>query len=831
MKPSLTPVAAQTRVASESEDSPIVPSAAVAHDRRLQCVAAIVLFGVVLAGYVWTLAPTVTLWDAGEFIATSKILGIPHPPGTPLFTMMANVWGRVVAIGGFAYRTNLMTATFSAGGAALFFLLLLRTLRGRTHGLLGDRTFALGGAAAAAIISAFVFTVWQNSNETEVYVVATFSIGATALLAWLWRENRGRPRAAQFLLLAVYLQAISLGSHLLALLVGPALIVFVAHVLKTEPLEFEQDRRVEWAQWAMLNGAWLLMLGTGLGNSGILLFGGLAFLGAAGYATKLGGVRFAAMILGVVLLGATVYGFLYIRAQHGPFINEADPATWESLKAVIARKQYPPRSPFDNPIFPSGPDNPGRSLTLIMLQIQNYLQYFDWQWANGLAPTDPVFARNTPLVDIPFLKWIPARIPFTLFFVTLGIYGARILKERDRSVFWLLITLFAVTGPGLMGYMNFKPGYSLGWNVFPGADMHEVRERDYFFTVSFQVWGMLAGIGLAGIYRSMRDRLARHGVNSTLASSVFLIALLPFGLNFKAASRKHGPEAEFARDFAYDLLQSAEPYGIIFTLGDNDTFPLWYAQEVEKIRQDVSVVNLSLGNTAWYIRQLRDNPVRPFDREQAPWFAGAAPDSAPPPLHSMSDAQIATLRASLLSSPVHFREGRIDQTYQANTPLYVKDVLILRLVQENWRRRPIYFSLTVGDDSWLQLGQYLTQEGLLLKLNIQSPPDTTRLGPGILRVPVDVPRTDSLVWKVYRYADLFTVDSLELDPWNRNIATNLSFAFYSLTKAYVARGDGARGLENFQRAFHLSPLSQSLIVPPAPAAAPSPVSGDTPIGR
>ncbi len=799
---------------------------------RLEYLAALAIFVLVLAGYVWTLAPTVTLWDAGEFIATAKILGIPHPPGTPLFTLLANVWARVVAIGGFAYRTNLMTATFSAAGAAVFFILVMKTLRGRANGQQQDRTFALGGAAAAAIISAFVFTVWQNSNETEVYVVATFSIAVTTLLGWLWREHRGRPRAAQFLLLAVYLQALSLGSHLLGLLVGPALIVFVAHVLKTEPQENELDRRVEWSQWAMLTGAWVLMLGTGLGNSNIMLLGAIAFAATAAYAIMHGGVRFAAMVLGLVVLGATLYAFLYIRAQHGPFINEADPSTWENLTAVIGRKQYPPRSPFDNPIFPSGPDNPGRSLTLVLLQIQNYLQYFDWQWANGLGTGDPVFARGTPLIDTSLMRWIPARLPFTLFFVSLGIYGATILRERDRSIFWLLITLFLVTGPGLMGYMNFKPGYSLGWNIFPGGEMHEVRERDYFFTVSFQVWGMLAGIGLAGMYQALKRKLASGGLQGTpAAASVFLIALLPFGLNFDAASRRHGPEAEFGRDFAYDLLQSAEPYGIIFTNGDNDTFPLWYVQEVEEIRRDVSVVNLSLGNTDWYVRQLRDNPVRGFDPEQAPWFAELAPDSIPSPLHSMSDDEINSLSATLLSSPLRFVAGRVDQTYAANSALYVKDVLILRLIQENWRQRPIYFSLTVGDNNWLQLGDYFTQEGLLLKINIQSSPDTARLGPGITRIPVDIPRTDLLAWQVYRYADLLTADSLSLDPWNRNIATNLSFVLYSLTKAYMARGDEQRSLENFQNAYKLSPLSQSLVMPSAPSGFPVPALGDTPTSR
>jgi hypothetical protein len=759
---------------------------------------------VILAGYVLTLAPTVTFWDAGEFIATAKILGIPHPPGTPLFTLIANVWAKLVPIGEFAYRTNFMTAVFSAAAAAFFFLLIVQIMRGTsTDEVTHDRIFTIGGGVAAAMASAFAFTVWQNSNETEVYMVATLSIAASAWLAWLWRKHRGEPQAPHLLLIIVYLAAVSLGNHLLALLVGPAMIGFMAHVIKHNPLEREEDRKVEWGQWAVLTGSWALLVGTGLGNTSLLLLGGIVFITAFVYASTVGGVKFALTVLAIAAIGASTYLFLYFRANVGPFINEADPSTWTNLWEVIARKQYPPRSPWDNPIYPSGPDNPGRSLTLIMLQIQNYLQYFDWQWANGLARAEPVFAG--------------VRLPFTLLFTVVGIYGASVLRERDRSAFWFLVLLFITTGPALMGYMNFKPGYSLGWDRFQGIEMHEVRERDYFFTVSFQVWGLFTGAGLAGIYRVLREKMGRQsGMGagpSTLAGSVLVVALLPFWLNFNAATRKHGPEATLARDFAYDLLQTAEPYGIVFTNGDNDTFPLWYLQEAEEIRRDVSVVNLSLGNTDWYLRQLRDNPVRPFESEQAPWYAHLAPETPPPALHSMTDEQIETLQAQLLPSPVRFTPGLIDKTYPAGTPFYVHNVLTLRLIQENWQRRPIYFSLTVGGGNYADLDEYLTQEALALRLNVTTEPDTSRLAPGILSIPVDLERTDSLAWEIYRYGRLFDADTLVLDPTNRNIATNLSYPFYSLGQAYTALGDADRAVDNFRRGLHLAPIFSPQLAP------------------
>ncbi|HMJ57888.1 MAG TPA: DUF2723 domain-containing protein, partial [Gemmatimonadales bacterium] len=153
------------------------------------------------------------MWDAGEFITASRVLGIPHPPGTPLFVMLGHVWGEVLQIGQYAWRLNLMSACFSAAGAGCFFLVVHRVLAGEAAML------RLGGAAAAAVISAFTFTVWQNSNETEVYTVATFSIAAICWLCLRWRDARGGARAPHYLLLIVYLAALSIGNHLLALLV------------------------------------------------------------------------------------------------------------------------------------------------------------------------------------------------------------------------------------------------------------------------------------------------------------------------------------------------------------------------------------------------------------------------------------------------------------------------------------------------------------------------------------------------------------------------------------------------------------------------------------
>ncbi|MGH7462735.1 MAG: hypothetical protein ACREMA_17130, partial [Longimicrobiales bacterium] len=135
-----------------------------------------------------------------------------------------------------------------------------------------------------------------------------------------------------------------------------------------------------------------------------------------------------------------------------------------------------------------------------------------------------------------------------------------------------------------------------------------MRERDYFFIVSFSIWGVWAGIGVAALWKWIGEKYLRMtrpdvGLPPLAAAPVLALALIPLALNWSWASRRHDYSA---RDWAYNLLNSVEPYSVLFTNGDNDTFPLWYAQEVEGIRKDVTVIVMSYLNTNWYVRQLRD---------------------------------------------------------------------------------------------------------------------------------------------------------------------------------------------------------------------------------
>jgi hypothetical protein len=749
--------------------------------------AAAAVGAVVLAVFVLTLAPTVTFWDAGEFIAAAKTLGIPHPPGTPLFVMIAHVWAKIVPIGEFALRTNLLSAVLSAAAAGLFFLVAHEAVRLFTIGLdtRTARVLTLVGSGAAALLGAFSFTNWQNSNETEVYTIATFTIAAMSWSAHLWRRARGTPRAPRLLLLIVYLAGVSIGNHLLALLAGPAIVMFLVSTLLTEPATDSAQRREEWGQAAVVAGVWALLIGLGLGSTGLIVLGAVCFTAAAAYAVPSGAGGFAALTLMIACIGLTPYLYLYIRSGQNPPINEAAPATFDALLAVIRRAQYPPRTPLDDPTVAHGPDNPGRTIAIMAIQFADYLVYFTWQWAKTVG--------------------FGIQLAVALIFLGLGLRGSYAQRRLDRPAWWLLFMLFMVTGLGLVVYMNFKPGFGRWANYYPEGGSHEVRERDYFFVVSFIIWGIWAGMGLVVLARAL---IQRGGALRRFAPAAFMVAAVPLVLNWSGASRRHGPDARLAADFAYDLLNTAPPYGILFTYGDNDTFPLWWAQEVEGIRQDVTVVCLALANTDWYMRQLRDNPVRPVNVAQLPdiWRADRRPRPTWP-THSMSDSAIAiAMRGYVVSDAQQLKLGPLVRTLDRGSYLMPNDILSLSVVQQNVGRRPIVWGITAGRE-FAGLTDYVIQQGLGFTLQT-SRPDTTTAALDTRRlagVPLDLPTTERLVWETYRYAGLLAGDVGRLESTSSSIASTLSFPFVQLAYAYSSRGSDEKLQRALEYALKLSP--------------------------
>jgi hypothetical protein len=313
--------------------------------------------------------------------------------------------------------------------------------------------------------------------------------------------------------------------------------------------------------------------------------------------------------------------------------------------------------------------------------------------------------------------------------------------------------LLGVLTVGLVFYMNFKYGFSL----YPDQASlpREVRERDYFFMGSFSAYGVFVALGLGALMRGIADFLASRAKPSVrwgVASGALVLALLPLVANAASAGRSG---ETMARDFAYDILQSVEPYGILITAGDNDTFPLWYAQEVEGIRRDVTLANLSLMNTEWHLRQLRRRDTPPFDPAGAAplWRDVKVPERPTDPALSIPLEQIDSLPEAMRVPP----EGGIAfdslQIKFGQDVLLRQDLATIFLIRDNLGKRPVFFSWSDGGypDQTFGLSPYLVSQGFVRKL-MPTPVtanDSIVLSPGLGYV--DLPRTKKLMWDVYHW--------------------------------------------------------------------------------
>ncbi|MGK2934054.1 MAG: glycosyltransferase family 117 protein [Gemmatimonadaceae bacterium] len=286
--------------------------------------------------------------------------------------------------------------------------------------------------------------------------------------------------------------------------------------------------------------------------------------------------RRAAQVAAVALLGASAVLYLIVRAQHDPWVNQGNPVTWPAFLDVLGREQY------------ADPGFWSRQAPLY-LQIGNWFEYADWQFALGLQPSPP-----------PSL----ARTSVTVLFVALGLYGSRAHRNLDRRGWRALLLLFATASLGVILYLNLKAGPSFGEGLLPAGAPREARERDYFFTTSFLVWGLWAGFGAVRAVRTVGARLASPAARTILRLAGMAVVTLPVALNWKAVDRRVAAHATAARDTARELLGRVPPSGVLLAAGDNDTYPLWYAQQVEKIRGDVTVVTVPLLGTAWYRHEL-----------------------------------------------------------------------------------------------------------------------------------------------------------------------------------------------------------------------------------
>jgi len=720
--------------------------------------------------YVLTLGPTTGWWDTSEYIATAQILGLPHPPGNPLFVIIGRAWLVLTSWTGLevATRINLLAATASAAAAAFWFLAVVRVWAHFTE----SRAVALAAGFVAVLIGGTAYTVWAQSNLNEkVYTVSLLFVAVITYLAMVWEDHSDTWRGDRIFLLVCFLLGFGATNHQMSVIPVLALgVLLLVRSIRTL------------LHWRLLSAAAVLAL---LGFSVQLLF-------------------------------------VPIRSGQNPIIDEADPQCTSIVSAItpkfvngklvvecpalaasLARDQYQ-KPPLSTRQAPFG------------AQVANYFQYFNWQWARTLPPA--------------------GRMLVTLLFIGLGLVGLWRHWKGDPASFWYFATLLASVTIVLVYYLNFRYGYSM--NVDIPAQGREVRERDYFFIVSFNLWGLYAGMGLVSVWESMGRRMAASrnvplmaGLRS--ASPILGIALLPLVLNYPLANRR-GDYA--ARDWAYNMLQSVEPYGILFTNGDNDTFPLWYLQEVEGIRQDVTVIVHSYLGTKWYPKQLRDmtrpcevgeDPLadptvvlcqRPFDLDAAlDIYAGMG--DAPPTrsVHSYTDNAIDSLPMYMQvpeGQTVRFSD-RLALELGSARFLYHPDFLVYRIVSESLGDRPVYFAATAPPifEAW-DLQPQLVRHGLAYKLidgPIESTDEVVELDLGVQIGWIDRERTQALLWDVFQ-VDYLLEDAIWTEPSTRaSIPAQYYLAYLTLGFAHDLREDPELSQQSVDRAGQFLSLTERVV--------------------
>ena len=620
-------------------------------DYRPSYLAAGIAAGLTFLLYLITLSPETAMWDTSEYITAAYTMGLPHPPGNPFFVLIGRVFTILPIAPSIAMRINLLAAVSSAVAAGMWFLITERVL----VGWFDRRWQRIVGGSLAVLIGATAFTVWSQSVVNEK--VYTVSLAGLAICAWLtvrWCDEPDGRKADRLIVLIAYLCGLGYANHMAGMLAVPA--VGLAVLIR---------RPATLLRWRLII--------------------------AAAAAVMLGGSSFATQP---------------IRAAHFPAINEGEPTacrnglefsctfskgTYTAFKYNFDRGQYakPPLADRQAPL---------------QAQVGLWWLYFKWQWIRD--------AHN---------EHSGLQGGLAAFFLVLGLLGGWVHYRRDPNSFAFFGPLMLTLTFVLIYYLNFKYGSSQAPELSNTVD-REVRDRDYFFLWSFSAWSVWAALGLVYLWESVAVVLGSEKVKVgaetfdlpttrswLLASPLILVAFVPLFANWKASSRAGQTDTA---DFAIDLLNSTEPYGILVTVGDNDTFPLWYAQEVLGIRKDVTVANTSLLNTDWYTRQLIRRPIFDYDEANGPaaWRGKQWIKPTTPVLKMTMEQADAVPLGQEITRPQLFVKGNIRATLQPRF-LPRADVLVLRMLLDN-DTRAIHFSRTSADlAEELGLGSYVVMQG------------------------------------------------------------------------------------------------------------------------
>ena len=676
------------------------------------------------ATYLATIEPTASFWDCGEFIASSYKLEVGHPPGNPVFQIIARFFTLPVDAMHAAVAVNAMNAILS--GLTIFFLYLTivffakRLVVGRAvtptsakekadapAGVtprpmtLAQAIAILASGAVGAMAYCFSDTFWFSAVEGEVYAMSSLF---TALVFWAmcrWYDTADQPHANRWIVLIAFLMGLSIGVHLLNLLTIPAF-VFMYYYRMNEGSQLPFKKLVGIFAIGVVIEFLLVYLfipylpklaagvdrlfvnGFGLPyNSGALFFMVallvLCFWGLFATLRK-GKVFWNTVLLCVttLVMGFSLFSMVIIRSSVKTPTNEYQPDNPYTLVRYLSREQYGSTpllygqywdapyelnnakywapmngkyikadAPTDAIYLPEGKmlfprmwsSADPRYAEFYNLYTQGkgtrvkgsktkkptfganmayffdyqlnwmYWRYFMWNfvgrqneihspvpgnvfdgnWESGIKILDAIRLGDQSDAPAP-LRENKGKNHYFFLPLLLGLLGLIFQFDRDKRGSWIVTLMFFMTGIAIVLYLNQPP--------------YQVRERDYAYAGSFYMFAIWIGLGVLALYQWIADAVKGREKLVAIATGVLCMGVpaLMAVQNWDDHNRSHRYTAV---EMAANYLNSVGPNGYLVTHGDNDTFPLWYAQEVEGIRTDVRVVNTSLLGTDWYIDQMK----------------------------------------------------------------------------------------------------------------------------------------------------------------------------------------------------------------------------------
>jgi tetratricopeptide (TPR) repeat protein len=743
--------------------------------------------------YLLTVQPTVPFWDCGEFSAASIWQQVPHPPGAPLFLMIGKLFHLIIPFGDPGWRINMVSVVASSLTIWLLYLITVKVIINFRESKIENFAEAItvfGSAFLGAAAFTFSDTFWFNAVESEVYAMSTLFVAVVVFLMMKWNEEADNPGSERYILLIAYLIGLSTGVHLLAILT----VFSLALVVYFRKYEFTWKSFiimgiitlvVFWIIYpgvvkyipALLGGHFpmkneageYIIEGDFVFYFAFLIIAFLIYLFYLGWKKKHEMLKLVTMSLLLMIFGYTTYTQILLRSNANPPMNENEPNDFTTLTSYLGREQYgeqrmwPRRTEYNDEVKMyyynmkdengdyvygewSNPEtkrvtkkdgsqaavvdydnvNLGGELKYLWkYQIDHmFMRYFFWNFVgreSDVQDADEVWfdKGNSEVMNYKsgYADMFPIR--FYALPLILGLIGLFFHFNKDSKMALAYLVLFL-----LLGVLSA---------ISQNQQQPQPRERDYFYAGAFMIFSLWIGLGAYGLIEWWSKEKMKTSIAAIVLIAAFLLVPFNMGANGWKLHSRAGNYLPF--DYSYNILQSVEENAIVFTNGDNDTFPLWYLQDVAGVRRDVRVVNLSLGNTLWYVHQLKHR--EPWGAEKIPLtfsdesltvhetderalsydFAEAREIVIPMSKEVMAkftddqnliDAQ--EMRFTFVGTPYYENEGKTIYL------IHVYNKLILDILQQTRLERPVYFSNTVGPDVFSGLGRYLRYEGMALRI-------------------------------------------------------------------------------------------------------------------